>query len=81
MKASIRTARGGWSLVLLCALAAVLAPPGLAADFKIIVPAAPGGGWDQLGRAVHASLEFKAYVEAEQKTVLTLVTNLGLVKK
>ena len=25
--------------------------------------------------------EFKAYVESEQKTVLTLVTNLGLVKK
>jgi len=69
MKASIRTARGGWSLVLLCALAAVLAPPGLAADLKIIVPAAPGGD------------EFKAYVESEQKTGLTLVTNLGLVKK
>ena len=54
---------------------------GLAADFKIIVPAAPGGGWDQLGRAVQASLEFKAYVESEQKIVLALVTNLGLVKK
>jgi putative tricarboxylic transport membrane protein len=57
MKASIRTARGGWLPFLLCALAAVLAPPGLAADFKIIVPAAPGGGWDQLGRAVQASLQ------------------------
>jgi putative tricarboxylic transport membrane protein len=57
MKASIRTTRGGWLPFLLCALGAVLAPPGLAADFKIIVPAAPGGGWDQLGRAVQASLQ------------------------
>ena len=30
--------------------------PALAADYKIIVPAAPGGGWDQLGRAVGQSI-------------------------
>lgn len=29
----------------------------LGADLKIIVPAAPGGGWDQLGRAVAQSLQ------------------------
>jgi len=29
----------------------------LAADLKIIVPAAPGGGWDQLGRAAAQSLQ------------------------
>ena len=34
-----------------------LAGPGLAADLKIIVPAAPGGGWDQLGRAVAQTLQ------------------------
>jgi putative tricarboxylic transport membrane protein len=28
-----------------------------AADYKILVPAAPGGGYDQLGRAVQASLQ------------------------
>lgn len=31
--------------------------PALAADYKIIVPAAPGGGWDQLGRAVGQSMQ------------------------
>lgn len=29
----------------------------LAADYKILVPAAPGGGYDQLGRAVQAALQ------------------------
>lgn len=28
-----------------------------AADYKILVPAAPGGGYDQLGRAVQASMQ------------------------
>ena len=28
-----------------------------AADYKIMVPAAPGGGYDQLGRAVQASMQ------------------------
>jgi putative tricarboxylic transport membrane protein len=28
-----------------------------AADYKIIVPAAPGGGWDQLGRGVQQTLQ------------------------
>ena len=28
-----------------------------AADYKIVVPAAPGGGWDQLGRAVQTNLQ------------------------
>ena len=31
--------------------------PALGADLKIIVPAAPGGGWDQLGRAAAQSLQ------------------------
>ncbi len=43
---------------LLGALAAMaVAGHVLAADIKIIVPAAPGGGWDQLGRAVAQSLQ------------------------
>ena len=39
--------------VLGCALAGSVA----AADLKIIVPAAPGGGWDQLGRGVQQTLQ------------------------
>jgi putative tricarboxylic transport membrane protein len=36
---------------------ASLAAPAQAADYKLIVPAAPGGGWDQLGRAVGQSMQ------------------------
>ena len=46
--------------VLYCATAAatlVIATAASAADYKIVVPAAPGGGWDQLGRAVQANLQ------------------------
>lgn len=39
-----------------------------AADYKILVPAAPGG-------------EFRHYVDAEQKAVFKLVNDLELVKK
>jgi putative tricarboxylic transport membrane protein len=35
-------------------------------------------GWEDL---LMAGDEFKPYVESEQKNVLTLVNNLGLVKK
>src|SRR5688572_10514720 len=38
------------AMVALCSVAA-------AADLKIIVPAAPGGGWDQLGRGVQQTLQ------------------------
>jgi putative tricarboxylic transport membrane protein len=31
-------------------LAGMLAVPALAADYKIMAPAAPGGGWDQTAR-------------------------------
>ena len=36
---------------------ATLAAPAHAADYKIIVPAAPGGGYDQLGRAVGQAMQ------------------------
>ncbi len=36
---------------------ASLAAPAHATDYKLIVPAAPGGGWDQLGRAVGQSMQ------------------------
>jgi len=45
---------------------ASLAAPAHAADYKIIVPAAPGGGWDQLGRAVGQSMQGAKLAERVQ---------------
>lgn len=36
---------------------AAAAQAALAADYKVLVPAAPGGGYDQLGRAVQGALQ------------------------
>jgi putative tricarboxylic transport membrane protein len=38
-------------------LAAVLAMPALAADYTILAPAAPGGGWDQTARTMQNVLQ------------------------
>lgn len=38
-------------------LGATLAAQAFAADYKILVPAAPGGGYDQLGRAAQSALQ------------------------
>jgi putative tricarboxylic transport membrane protein len=38
-------------------LSALAATPALAQDYKIVVPAAPGGGYDQLGRATQQALQ------------------------
>ena len=43
--------------VLSAVLAGVLAAPALAADYKIMAPAAPGGGWDQTARSMQAALQ------------------------
>lgn len=45
------------SALLAVTLGAAAASQAFAADMKIIVPASPGGGWDQLGRAVQQSLQ------------------------
>lgn len=47
-------------------LGAVLSTQALAADYKILVPAAPGGGYDQLGRAVQAALQANKLAERIQ---------------
>jgi len=53
-----RSRRPSARLALAGAIAGIaLAGSALAADLKIIVPAAPGGGWDQLGRAVAQTLQ------------------------
>lgn len=38
-------------------LTGVLALPAQAADYKILAPAAPGGGWDQTARSMQTSLQ------------------------
>jgi len=38
-------------------LAAAIALPAYAADYTIIAPAAPGGGWDQTARSLQAALQ------------------------
>ena len=47
----------GRQFVAAALLAATIAAPAVAADLKVIVPAAPGGGWDQLGRGVQQTLQ------------------------
>jgi putative tricarboxylic transport membrane protein len=47
---------GAWYLAVVV-LSAAFAMPAGAADLKIVVPAAPGGGWDQLGRATAQILQ------------------------
>jgi putative tricarboxylic transport membrane protein len=39
------------------ALAALLAVPAIAADYSIMAPAAPGGGWDQTARTMQTVLQ------------------------
>lgn len=44
-------------LVLASALAAAIAVPAAAADYKIMAPAGPGGGWDQTARTMQQVLQ------------------------
>jgi putative tricarboxylic transport membrane protein len=43
--------------VLIGVLATALAAPAFAADYKIMAPAAPGGGWDQTARTMQTVLQ------------------------
>jgi putative tricarboxylic transport membrane protein len=43
--------------ILASILAGAMALPALAADYTIIAPAGPGGGWDQTARSLQASLQ------------------------
>ena len=38
-------------------IAAAMAMPAMGADYKIMAPAAPGGGWDQTARAMQTALQ------------------------
>jgi len=43
--------------ILATILAGALAVPAFAADYKIMAPAAPGGGWDQTARSMQSALQ------------------------
>ncbi|HRO12199.1 tripartite tricarboxylate transporter substrate binding protein [Amaricoccus sp.] len=43
--------------LLIGALAGILAVPAFAADYKIMAPASPGGGWDQTARTMQTVLQ------------------------
>ena len=44
-------------LLLATLIAGAMALPAFAADYKIMAPAAPGGGWDQTARSLQAALQ------------------------
>jgi putative tricarboxylic transport membrane protein len=49
-------------------LAGAMALPAFAADYSIIAPAAPGGGWDQTARAMQTSLQTEGISPSVQVT-------------
>lgn len=61
--------QGGFSmrrLALSVVAAGFLAAPALAADYKIMAPASPGGGWDQTARSMQAALQDEKISESVQ---------------
>lgn len=44
-------------LLLATIVAGVMAMPAIAAEYKIMAPAAPGGGWDQTARTMQAAMQ------------------------
>jgi putative tricarboxylic transport membrane protein len=55
-------------LALATLVAGALAAPGLAADYTIMAPAAPGGGWDQTARTMQAAMQEAGVSENVQVT-------------
>jgi putative tricarboxylic transport membrane protein len=49
-------------------VAAALTFPAMAADYKILAPAAPGGGWDQTARSMQAALQDEGISSSVQVT-------------
>ncbi|WP_274626221.1 Bug family tripartite tricarboxylate transporter substrate binding protein [Arvimicrobium flavum] len=49
-------------------IAAAMALPAAAADYKIMAPAAPGGGWDQTARSMQAALQDEQISSSVQVT-------------
>ena len=49
-------------------VASVMAVPAFAADYKIMAPAAPGGGWDQTARSMQTALQDEKISSSVQVT-------------
>ncbi|MFE0013540.1 Bug family tripartite tricarboxylate transporter substrate binding protein [Mesorhizobium sp. NPDC059054] len=49
-------------------VASVMAIPAFAADYKIMAPAAPGGGWDQTARSMQSALQDEKISSSVQVT-------------
>jgi putative tricarboxylic transport membrane protein len=56
------------TMIIGAALAGALAAPLAAADYSILAPAAPGGGWDQTARTMQAALQDAGISENVQVT-------------
>ena len=54
--------------VLATVLASAMALPAMAADYKIMAPAAPGGGWDQTARSMQSALQDEKISSSVQVT-------------
>ncbi|WP_334189425.1 Bug family tripartite tricarboxylate transporter substrate binding protein [Noviherbaspirillum sp.] len=62
-----RTSLGRWLLPAVTALSLIASAPALAIDsLKILVPANPGGGWDQTGRALGQAMQTGEIVKKVQ---------------
>ncbi|MGH8807425.1 MAG: Bug family tripartite tricarboxylate transporter substrate binding protein [Noviherbaspirillum sp.] len=58
MKTTTRPSIGRWLMPALTALGLLASAPALAVDnLKLLVPAAPGGGWDQTGRGLAQAMQ------------------------
>jgi putative tricarboxylic transport membrane protein len=60
LQAALTPHQGGTALkqyILATILAGAIAIPAMAADYKIMAPAAPGGGWDQTARSMQSALQ------------------------
>ncbi|MCO5064127.1 MAG: tripartite tricarboxylate transporter substrate binding protein [Rhizobiaceae bacterium] len=54
--------------ILATVLAGAIAVPAFAADYKIMAPAAPGGGWDQTARSMQSALQDESISGSVQVT-------------
>jgi len=54
--------------VLSAMLAGLIAAPAWAADYKLMAPAAPGGGWDQTARSMQSALQDEGISSSVQVT-------------
>jgi putative tricarboxylic transport membrane protein len=64
--------------VLGVALASLLAMPAMAADIKLIAPAAPGGGWDGTARSMQQALQAEKLANVQVENIPGAGGTIGL---